>query len=78
MTWEEFIQKDADTQRYLAWCQHIEGITIDRLEKVEEPQARWKLAQYQQIEGITLDRLEKVKGVQTRWNLAHYQQIGSK
>ena len=75
MTWEEFAQKDVDTQRYLAHYQQIEGITLDRLEKVEEPQARWNLAHYQQIEGITLDRLEKVEGAQTRWLLAHYQQI---
>ena len=49
MTWEEFAQKDVETRRYLAWCQHIEGITIDRLEKVEDAQTRWLLAHYQQI-----------------------------
>ena len=54
MTWEEFAQKDADTQRYLAHYQQIEGITLDRLEKVKDAQTRWTLAQYQQIEEITL------------------------
>ena len=49
MTWEEFAQKDADMQRYLAQYQQIEGITLDRLEKVEGAQTRWLLAHYQQI-----------------------------
>ena len=49
MTWIEFVHKDVETRRYLAWCQHIEGITIDRLEKVKDADTQRYLAQYQQI-----------------------------
>ena len=49
MNWEEFIQKDVDTQRYLAWCQHIEEITLDRLEKVKDADTQRYLAHYQQM-----------------------------
>jgi len=41
--------KEPQARWNLAQYQQIEGITLDRLEKVEGAQTRWLLAHYQQI-----------------------------